>query len=303
MMQKLTKQAIDDLTVDVGAETFLWDPSLLGFGVRARASGAKTYIYSYRPQGGRSASKRRYSIGRVESITLEQARKLAQQLAGHLASGVDPMRVQAEVRAEKERDRTTVQTLSVDFIDKYARPRNRTWRETERILNRYVLPHVGDVAVLRLSRREVSELLDTVDHENGPVMADRTLAALRKMLNWYETRDQDFRSPIVAGMARTSPGLLARDRVLTNEEIRAIWKAVDAMPYPFGPLVKVLFYTAQRRQEVAEARWDKFEDDLWSIPPAATRRRRGTSYRCRPLLGTSLLRSRSLVLYSSVPTA
>src|SRR5262245_20301573 len=76
---KLTKHLIDAI-VPGNKDQFLWDSSPLGFGVRVRPTGAKTFIYSYRPGGGRSARKVRYTIGRYGTVTLEQARKEAQQL-------------------------------------------------------------------------------------------------------------------------------------------------------------------------------------------------------------------------------
>jgi Arm DNA-binding domain len=74
--KKLTKHQIDALQPKA-KDLYLWDTSPPGFGVRVRPSGAKTFIYSFRAIGGRSARKARHSIGRYGKITLEQARKSA----------------------------------------------------------------------------------------------------------------------------------------------------------------------------------------------------------------------------------
>ena len=140
------------------------------------------------------------------------------------------------------------------------------WWEYERILERYVKPRLGQIAIHKVTRKEIAGLLDRVANENGEVMSDHVLAVLRKLCRWHEARDDAFRSPIVAGMARTRPRDLARDRILSDEEIRAIWSALDQQAYPFGPIVKMLFYTGQRRQEVAAARWDEFDNETWIIP-------------------------------------
>lgn len=263
--KKLTKQQIDSVQPSA-KDVYLWDTSPPGFGVRIRSSGAKTFIFSYRPGGGRSASKKRHTIGRYGKITLEQARTLAQQLAGHVAAGGNPAAERAAKRIEDIRDKQTVEAMAEEFVERYAKPRNRSWQEYKRILDRYVKPDLGRRPLHELTRRDISTLLDTVADSNGAVMADHVLAVIRKLCNWHATRDDDFRSPIVAGMARMRPTDIARDRVLDDDEIRAIWNALGNIPGPFSPLVKFLFFTAQRRQEAAEARWVEFDGATWTIP-------------------------------------
>jgi integrase len=57
--------------------------------------------------------------------------------------------------------------------------------------------------------------------------------------------------------------------VLTDDEIRAFWRATDRLGYPYGPLFRMLLLTGQRRTEVADARWPEFNFDakLWTVPP------------------------------------
>ena len=265
---KITKQQIDAASIPV-KETFLWDGLIKGFGVRIRPSGTKTFIYTYRAIGGRSALKKRLTLGVYGNITLEQARKQAQQLAGHVAGGGDPASDRNAKRREAERTTQTVAKVAADFIEKYAKPNNRSWREYERILSYSVLPRMGTVAVHELRRRDIIGVLDHVAENSGAPMADHVLAVVRKMLNWHAARDDEFISPIVKGMARTRPSELARARVLDDEEIRKIWQALDGIDYPYSPLVRLLFLTAQRRQEVAQARWHEIDTatGTWIIPP------------------------------------
>jgi integrase len=129
-----------------------------------------------------------------------------------------------------------------------------------------VKPRLGRYPIQTVARRDVVRLLDHVADHCGEVMSDHVLAVVRKLFNWHAARDDEFRSPIVIGMARTSPRDLARDRVQSDEEIRRIWTSLNQHPYPFGPLVKLLFLTAQRRQEVAEMSWNEIQDDAWIIP-------------------------------------
>jgi integrase len=262
---KLTKHQID-AQEPAAKDLYLWDTSPAGFGVRVRPTGVKTFIYSYRASGGRSSRKVRHTIGRYGKITLDQARKQAQQLAGQVAAGRDPSADRASQRMAKARDKQTIAAMADEFIERYAKPRNRSWQEYRRILDRYVKPRLGNRPIHGLTRRDIVGLLDHVADNSGAVMADHVLAIVRKLCNWHAARDEEFRSPIVVGMARTRPRDIARDRILTDDEIRAIWKALDGATYPFAPLAKLMFFTVQRRQEVAEARWDELHDGMWTIP-------------------------------------
>ncbi len=264
--KKLTKQSIEDAAPDQSEDRYLWDKSPTGFGVRIRPSGTKTFFYAYRPRGGRSASKKKFVIGRYGDISVDRARHIAQEIAGQVAAGRDPQEERKAARQAMERQKLTVATVADQFTEQYAKPRMRTWAEYERILNYYVVPKVGDRSIHELTKADINSLLAAVGKENGRQMADHVLAVLRKMMNWFQVHDDEFRSPIVKGMALTSPTQTKRDRYLTDNEIRAIWKALENEPYPFGPLVKLLFLTAQRREEGAEAQWVELQDGHWLIP-------------------------------------
>ena len=109
-------------------------------------------------------------------------------------------------------------------------------------------------------------MLDEIEDANGPVMADRTLAYLRKAFNWYAARDDQFNVPVVRGMARIKPKERARTRLLSDEEVRIIWPVLDEAG-TFGALVKALMLTAQRRDEIAQmSRKEIGEDAIWEIP-------------------------------------
>src|SRR5262249_30998644 len=100
----------------------------------------------------------------------------------------------------------------------------------------------------------------------GPVMADRTLATVRRVLNWHASRSDDFRSPIVRAMARTKPKERARERVLSDVELKAVWEAAEAAKGPFGALIRLVLTTAARRSEAAGMRWGEIENGDWILP-------------------------------------
>jgi len=150
---------------------------------------------------------------------------------------------------------------------RYARNKDRPLRsadEYDSVFTRLVKPAIGRTPIYDLRRSEIVGMLDKIEDKNGPVMADRTLAYLRKALNWQAARDDRFVPPIVKGMARTKAKERARDRVLTDDEIRAIWSQLTGT---FGALVKALLLTAQRREEVAQMSWREIDKDgSWTIP-------------------------------------
>jgi len=139
-----------------------------------------------------------------------------------VAAGADPAADRAAQRRQSEREKCTVAVVCDDFVERYAQPKIRSWKEYQRILGHYVKPAIGSRPIHALSRRDVTALLDRVADDNGIVMSDHVLAIVRKLFNWHAARDDHFHSPIVIGMSRTSPRELARNRVLTDDEVRAV---------------------------------------------------------------------------------
>jgi integrase len=124
------------------------------------------------------------------------------------------------------------------------------------------------------------ELLDKVEDESGPTAADQTLAFLRRLFSWHATRSDEFRSPIVRGMSRSKPSERARERTLTDDEIRAVWAATATGLY--GALVRFLLLTAARRDEARNMPWSEIDDGVWTLPPHRHKTGKTVSKRCSP---------------------
>jgi integrase len=99
----------------------------------------------------------------------------------------------------------------------------------------------------------------------GVVMADRTLAVIRRVMNWHATRSDDFRSPVVRGMARVNASETARSRILSDDELCAVWAATEGAG-PFSALVRFLLLTGARRTEAAAMTWNEIVGADWTLP-------------------------------------
>src|SRR5262249_28979646 len=128
-------------------------------------------------------------------------------------------------------------------------------------------PAIGKVGISDLKRRQIAEMLDTIEDNNGAVMATRALAYLRSALNWYATRDDEFTVPIVRGMARSSSTDRARDRILEDDETRTLWPVFGQVGN-FGLACQVMLLTGCRRSEATGMMREEIAGDIWTIPAA-----------------------------------
>ena len=227
----------------------------------------------------------------VAGEILADARRWAREMVDKARLGEDPRetperRAAKEAAANRAAERAAQRTfgkVASAYLSRRVRGEkgNRSADEIERILNAYFVPRWRDVQIGDITRAEVNEVLDDIfdgkaenkdpnsrrfGHQmGGPVMADRALAQLRALFNWWATRDDGFTSPIVAGMARTPASQQKRDRVLNNAEIAALWASTKE-DTTFNGIVRALLLTAQRRDEVAQMARIEIVDGLWTIP-------------------------------------
>jgi integrase len=262
---KLTKRVVEAAEPAAG-DQHLWDAEVKGFGLKVTPAGRKVFLFQYR-MGGRAAKTERYTIGEYRSpYTVDGARGEAVRLLAEVKAGRNPAEAKrAERRSEPNRARPFGE-VAAEFIERHAKPNTRDWRKTEYLLRRDVLPFWSARPVREISRQDVIELIDRVADRGARIHANRVLAAVRVLFNWALSRGVIEASP-AAGVK--APGAeTARERVLSEDELREVWRAADAAPYPFGPFFKLLILTAQRRDEVAGMCWSEIDEAraLWTIP-------------------------------------
>jgi integrase len=237
-----------------GKRILVWDAVVPGLAVRVTDTGAKSFVLVSRYPGSPHPTPR--SLGKVGAITLADARELARDWIKSLRAGIDPA-----TAAQAARDRTFRAICEQYLAREGSALRTAEWRRW--VLDRVILPALGDLPITEIRRSDIVQLLDGIADERGPVMANRALGVVRRVMNWYATRSDDFRSPIVRGMARAET---ARERVLADAELRALWSASFGS-VTFGAFFRFLLLTAARRGEAAEMQWSEIsEDGVWTLP-------------------------------------
>jgi integrase len=269
MSGKLTKRVVDAAKPGE-RDVFVWCGEVNGFGVKVTPAGSKVYVLQYR-MGGRGNATRRYTIGKHGAPwTPDQAPAEGVRLLGLVAAGVDPQAAKSDA-AKVE----TFRAAAALFVERHVTPNVKNAKEVERILSEAVAAW-GPRPVTAVTRRDVIALLDRVVDRGAPIQANRLLAALRRMFNWFLEGDMVPASPCVN--VKPPAAERSRDRVLDDDELRVVWQALADEPYPFGPLTRLLILTAQRRDEVAGMRWEEIDFDAatWTIP--ATRAKNGQAH-------------------------
>jgi integrase len=235
-----------------------WDGAMPGFGLMVTANGHASFVCQYR------SGRRSHRMSLKPGLTLQDARREAKKLLGDVAKGGNPL---TERRKTAAAGADTLRSIAEEYIRREGKGLRRMG-EREAILKRHVFGKLGSRPIGEIKRTDIVRLLDTIDDDHGPSAADHTLAVIRRVMNWHAARSDDFRSPIVRGMARTKPKERAGQRVLTDDELRAIWAAAEADKGLFGPYVQFLLLTGARRTEASRMAPAELSEKAWTIPGA-----------------------------------
>ena len=267
---RVNKRAVDAMPSPATGTAFLWDDELRGFGVKATKAGARSYVYQYR-LGGREASTRRWTIGAHGSPwTPTTARAEAERLAVLVARGIDPVAV------EEQRRREAVDLAFRGYSERFhASLKGEGWaRLVERTLRLYAWPTLGNKALPAITRADVSAVLDRLPPEQ---QANRrnVFAVMRRLFRYAVGRGDLDRSPL-EGVETPEP-VQARDRVLSDDELRRVWIGAGDCYRVFGDVVRLLIVTGQRREEVTGLDWSELDRPaaLWSLPGERSKNKEG----------------------------
>ena len=249
------KQKLSDISLKKlkpRERTFLvWDTQQRGLAVSVQPTGTKAFKVVY-PFHGRP---RWYHIGAVDAIGLADARKLAARVMFKVAEGTDPA---AEKQAE--RSKGTFEELAVQYLEEYAKRKNRSWKQADALVQRHLIPQWGKLQAADISRTDVKAMMARI---KAPIVANQTLAAASAIFAWA----------IREGIVKTNPCARVernettdRERVLSDSEIPKFWAAFDSAGLVTSTALKTIFLTGQRPGEVRHMRREHIVDGWWQMP-------------------------------------
>jgi integrase len=232
------------------------DGKVAGLYFVIQPSGAASWAVRYRAAG----KPAKLTLGPHSALDLATARKRAKEALGEIAGGKDPAAAKrASKAAAKAMAEDRLEVIARDFVEKHAkRKAGALWAaETERLLRVEILPKLGKKRLGEITKANVHYLLDGIVDRGSPTTANRALAVLKKLANWSLERGLIAASPF-AGLKPPAPEH-ARDRVLSDAELRLAWQAFGSVGEPFGPVGRLLLLTGARLREVAEGRWSEID--------------------------------------------
>ena len=228
------------------------DPGLPGHYVRVQPGGAKSFVAMARDPRGK---QRWITVSPTALLGLNEARDRAREIINAVKAGND------------HAPATSFESGAEQWFQRHVLKRGvRSAKNIRSQLDTQIIPAWGGRDLTSITRADVAKLLDTIEDKRGPVAADNALTTISSIFTWHEARDDTFTSPVTKKMRRTSIKGRARERILSDDDLRAVWKQAEANG-TFGALIRILLLTGQRREKVAAMRWqDVSVDGAWSIP-------------------------------------
>jgi len=241
------------------------DSLCTGLYLTVQPTGKKGWQVRYRHGG----VHRRMSLGGYPMLSLADARQRWRDVLAAATEGRDPA---GEVRAAKapkpDDDRDKIKTLIGQF-DKRHLSGLKTGRAVRRELDRHVVAAWGERDIHEITKRDIIDLLDGIADGGRATTSRRVRAYLSKFLNWCVSRDILPMSPATG--VKSSSKEISRDRVMTDDEVRWLWQACEAVGQPWGPFGQALLLTGQRLREVAKLTDAEVTGDVWHLASVRTK--------------------------------
>jgi len=273
----LTDRTIRSLKPRATGQYERYDDVVPGLGLRVN-SDSKSWVLFYRDRISDGADgftsgkrRRRWTLGTYPALSLAEARKKAQRaLADLTTKGVDPA-----VGKREARNAESFGELAADYMERHAKPKKKSWKEDQRKLRADVLPYWRSRPVKAITRKDVHALLDRTTDRGTPVTYNRVKALVSRIFKHGIDREWLDHNP-AAGISKQPE--TSRERVLTNEELTGLWRALDAIrtgthPTPLiSPMLarglQTMLRTGQRGGEVLTMRWEDVDEasGWWTIP-------------------------------------
>jgi integrase len=256
MKRPLTDAAVKRLKPPAKGQVDVVDAGYRGLALRLSYAGSKSWCFFFHRQG----KLHRMTLGQYPTMSLAEAREAWRDARKEVQAGRDPR--------QKVVSGKTFALVAEEWL-KREQDKNRTAPEVRRIVQKYLLPHLGKMNVGEITKHDLLKITDALVDEGKPIMARRVHARLHRFLRWCVDRDLISANPI-AGMRRPATEK-SRDRVLTDNELAAIWRAADKLGFPYGTCTQLLILTGARRSEITKLKWSEIDGDRILLPPARTK--------------------------------
>ncbi len=267
MKAKLTDAFVKNIAPPTSGRLDVVDETTPGLVLRVTVSGVKSWSIRYRPKGG---AQLREGYGTYPQTSLGDARARAKAISAAAAIGRDLVAEEAAAaaaRAEEEARAKTLADVVADYIKAHV-AKTRKADVTEKLFANHIVPKLGKKTVGELRRADVVELLDSLQAKGWGAQVNRVHAALKACLNWAVERELLDANPaaVVKKRVREAP----RDRVLMDDEMKALWWAADGLTDPSRGMIKLLILTGARRDEIRCMTWGELdlEKGVWTLPKA-----------------------------------
>lgn len=273
-MAKLTEKVLEKLDVAPGQrDRMVFDTLCPGLGVRVTAKGTKAFVVQWTDPA--TKRKVREPLGVWGGLTLDQARAAARARLGDVAKGVNPrverLKAKAEADRMKQEEALTLDRLISDWATLHLADRRPSYREeAPRALRLTFVDRLPKPAA-RLEKADVVNRLDRMISDDKSAIARNVTAYGRAAYNWAMKRGKVAANPFAA-LPIAAP-TSERERVLSESEVREVWKAAATLATPVGQFYRLALLTLARREEVASMGWYEVSMDRaeWVIPGARTK--------------------------------
>src|SRR5262249_45581054 len=247
------------------------DAACPGLHLVVQPTGTRSWALRFRQRADRRSVKLTIGKAGEGGLSLAAARAAAATYRHQLESRPDVTPV-TSVTPESGGGGDKIETAVAAFLELHVRRKNRasTAQGTEGVFNQIVLPAWRGRTIGSIRRRDVIELIESVAASGRGYRANRTLAALSKLFNWLVARDALTFSPVTGVEPPHKEEV--RDRVLTNDELRALWFACEHEG-ALGQAIRLLALTGTRRNECGRMRLEEIDEDrrLWILPAGRTK--------------------------------
>jgi integrase len=258
--QQPDKRGLNDMVIrhlkPKAVPYLVWDTVQKGLVVRVETSGSKSYKVIY----SRNGRSRWYAIAAVNAIKLAEARRLAGRVMFQVAEGGDPA---AERMAQ--RGQGTFQELAEAYVERYAKQKNRSWKQADSLVRKYLLPRWGKLKAADIGRADVKQVMARI---TAPQVANQTLAAASAIFSWA-IREEISGVKVNPCQKVERNETKGRERVLSDAELPRFWKIFQTCPNPVqGRALMLLLLTGQRPGEVRYMRAEHIDGGWWTLPGA-----------------------------------